>query len=59
MTGGVYKTNLTDDMPPALYFYKKRTVGTNCISEPVKVEFMKLDEVVERQELPGLCPESQ
>lgn len=45
MTGGVYKTNLTDDMPPALYFYKKRTVGTNCVSEPVKVEFMKLDEV--------------
>ena len=61
MTGGVYKTNLTDDMPPALYFYKKRTVGTNCISEPVKVEFMKLDEVAGNRFLVStiyVCPGS-
>lgn len=61
MTGGVYKTNLTDDMPPVLYFYKKRTVGTSCISEPVKVEFMILDEVAGNRFLVStiyVCPGS-
>ena len=61
MTGGVYKTNLTDDIPPALYFYKKRTVGTSCISEPVKVEFMILDEVAGNRFLVStiyVCPGS-
>ena len=61
MTGGVYKTNLTDDMVPVLYFYKKRTVGTSCISEPVKVQFMKLDEVTGNRFLVStiyVCPGS-
>ena len=61
MTGGIYKTNLTDDMPPVLYFYKKRTVGTSCISEPVKVEFMILDEVAGNRFLVStiyVCPGS-
>ena len=61
MTGGVYKTNLTDDMAPVLYIYKKRTVGTNCISEPVKVEFMIMDEVTgNRFLIPAIyvCPGS-
>ncbi len=61
MTGGVYKTNLTDDMAPVLYFYKKRTVGTSCISEPVKVEFMIMDEVAGNRFLVStiyVCPGS-
>lgn len=45
MTGGVYKTNLTDDMAPVLYFYKQCMVGTRCISKPIKVEFLKIEEV--------------
>ncbi len=61
MTGGVYKTNLTDDIPPVLYFYKQRMVGTRCISEPIKVEFLKIEEVAGNRFLVNtiyVCPGS-